>query len=216
MRFIIFLGSCMVLLCSSVQAETMYVNDNMKITLRTGPGIERKILSMLKMGQEVEVIQPDDQWSQVKLPNGTEGWVLSRFLTSDKPCYLELEILRQKNKALTSQSDVLFEENKVYKKQSKRLVIELSEAKEMLAKITESYNILKNDSEGFLELKSEYEQISMQFAEQTEREGKTEARLSKLLLHNNIIWFLSGAGVLLVGILIGVSARRQRRKSSLL
>jgi SH3 domain protein len=86
----------------------------------------------------------------------------------------------------------------------------------MLAKVTDAYSTLKEDSADFFELKSEYEQVVAQLAEQTEKAEKVEARLSKMSLHHNIVWFLSGSGVLLVGILIGISARRQRRKSSLL
>ena len=162
------------------------------------------------------MITPDEEWSLVRLPNGKEGWMLSRFLTYDKPCCLELEILRQKNKALISQYDILLKENMICKKQNKGFSVDLSETKDKFAKVSESYNTLKNESADFFKLKSEYKKVTEQLAEQTERAEKNEARLSKLSLHSNIVWFLSGSGVLLVGVLIGLSARRQRRKTSLL
>jgi len=216
MRYIIFIGVWMILFCSTVQAETMYVSDDIKITLRTGQGIDHKILTMIKPGQDVEVLQPDDKWTQVQLPNGTEGWVLTRFLTYDKPCRLELEILKKKYETISTQSAFLLKENRVYKEESKRLHTELSGSKKMFAAISKSYDTLKKESADFLELKSKYEVTSSQLTDQTKKAKKLEEELSKLLSHRNIIWFLSGAGVLIFGMLIGFSARRQRRKSSLL
>ncbi|MDO9566606.1 MAG: TIGR04211 family SH3 domain-containing protein [Candidatus Desulfaltia sp.] len=216
MRYIIFICVCIILFCSTVQAETMYVGNEIKITLRTGQGIDHKILAMIKPGQEVEALQTDDDWTQVKLPNGTEGWVLTRFLTYDKPCRLELEILKKKYETLSAQSSFLLKENTVYKEESKRFHTELSGSKEMLAAVSKSYDTLKKESADFLELKSKYELTSSQLADQTKKAEDMEEELSKLLWHRNIIWFLSGAGVLVFGILIGYSAKRQRRRSSLL
>lgn len=216
MRFIIFISICMMLFCSTVQAETMYVSDDIKITLRTGPGIDHKILAMIKPGQEVEVLQPDDEWTRVQIPNGMEGWVLTRFLTYNKPCRLELGILKKKHETLSAQSVFLLKENRVYKEESKRLRVELSGSREMLVAISKSYDTLKKESADFLELKSKYELTSSQLSDQTKKAGELEDELSKLLSHRSIIWFLSGAGVLILGILVGFSARRQRRKPSLL
>lgn len=216
MRYIIFIGVCIILFCSTVQAETMYVSDDIKITLRTGQGIDHKILAMIKLGQEVEVLQPDDEWTRVQLPNGIEGWVLTRFLTYNKLCRLELEILKKKHETLSAQSAFLIKANRVYKEESKRLRTELSGSKEMLAAISKSYDTLKKESADFLELKSKHELTSSELSDQTKKAEELEEELSKLLSHRSIIWFLSGAGVLILGVLIGFSARRQRRKSSLL
>ena len=216
MRFSIFIGVWMILFCSTVQAETMYVSDDIKITLRTGQGIDHKILAMIKIGQEVEVLQPDDDWTQIQLPSGMEGWVLTRFLTYDKPCRLEFGILKKKYETLSTQSASLLKENRIYKEESKRFRTELSGSKEMLAAISKSYDTLKKESADFLELNSKHEVTSSELSDQTKKAEKLEEELSKLLSHRNIIWFLSGAGVLVLGMLIGYNARRQRRKSSLL
>ncbi|MFV9645171.1 MAG: TIGR04211 family SH3 domain-containing protein [Desulfobacterales bacterium] len=216
MRFSIFLGVWMMLFCSTVQAETMYVNDSVKITLRTGQGTNYKVLAMINLGQELEVLQPDDKWTQVKLPSGMEGWVLTRFLTYDKPCRLEFGILKKKYETLSTQSASLLKENRIYKEESKRFRTELSGSKEMLAAISKSYDTLKKESADFLELKSKHEVTSSQLTDQTKKAEKLEEELSKLVSHRSIMWFLSGAGVLVLGMLIGYYAKRRRRKSSLL
>ncbi len=211
--FIVFF---IVLFSTVVQAETMYVGDNIKITVRTGAGIDHKIVAMIRSGERVEMLTPEEEWSLVRITNGTEGWVLSRFLTSKEPDKLVLERLQKKHRVLTNQAVSLIEENKVYKKENKKLNSELKTNKEISNKIKSSYETLERESAGFLELKSNYEKISSKLTEQTKKAEKLEEKLTKLLLHQNIKWFLSGAGVLLLGFLIGFSAKRQRRRPSLL
>ncbi|MDL1984236.1 MAG: TIGR04211 family SH3 domain-containing protein [Deltaproteobacteria bacterium] len=214
--FIVFF---IVLFSTVVQAETMYVDDIVKITVRTGPGIAHKILAMIKSGERVEVLKPEEpekDWSLVRITNGKEGWVLSRFLKSKEPDGLVLDRLKKKHNALKNQAVSTIEENKVYKKENKRLNSELKTNKEISKKIKSSYETLKKESAEFLELKSNYEKTSSKLIEQTKKATKLEEELTSLLLHQNIKWFLSGAGVLLLGFVIGFSTKRQRRRSSLL
>lgn len=98
-RFIVFF---IVLFSTAVHAETMYIDDIVKITVRTGPGIAHKIVAMIKSGERVEVLkteEPDKEWSLVRITNGKEGWVLSRFLKSKEPDGLILERLKKKHNA---------------------------------------------------------------------------------------------------------------------
>ncbi len=104
MKQIILTGVCLIALFTLAHAETMYVGDIVKITVRTGPGTEHKIITMVKSGQQVEVLQPDIHWSEVLLKNGKQGWVLNRFLTTEKPCRLLLESLEKDYKALTDKN----------------------------------------------------------------------------------------------------------------
>ncbi len=214
--FIVFF---IVLFSTVVQAETMYVVDIIKITVRTGPGIAHKIVAMIKSDEKVEVLKPEEpekDWSLVRITNGKEGWVLSRFLKSKEPDRLVLDRLKKKHDVLKKQAVSTIEENKVYKKENKKLNSELKTNKEISKKIKSSYEALKKESAEFLELKSNYAKTSSNLIEQTKKAEKLEEELTSLLLHQNIKWFLSGAGVLLLGFVIGFSTKRQRRRSSLL
>jgi SH3 domain protein len=99
---------------------------------------------------------------------------------------------------------------------NKQLSSELLNSKEMLSNVSKSYETLKSESADFLKLQSTYNKTASELAEQNKKAEKLEEGLSELLFQHNIKWFLCGAGVLLVGLLIGFSAKRQRRKSSLL
>ena len=205
-----------VLFSTAVQAETMYISDIIEIMIRTGPGSDNRIMAMIKSGEKVEMLKPGEEWSLVRIANGKEGWALNRFLTSKEPDELALARLGEKYKVLKNQAVSLIEENKVYKKENKQLNSELKTNKKILNKIKLSYETLKKESAEFLELKSNYKKTASILAEQTKKAEKLEDKLTKLLLHRNIKWFLSGAGVLLLGFVIGFSASRQRKRSSLL
>ena len=98
MKRVIVLGIFLTILSTHALAETMYVSDVMKVTLRTGPGIDHKILALIKSGQEVEVLEPNDQWTRVRLGDKKEGWILTRFLTTTKPSVLILDKLKRTKK----------------------------------------------------------------------------------------------------------------------
>ncbi len=90
-------GICLFLLSPAALAGTKYyVNDTLTITVRTGPALDRKIIALPAVGQEMEVLNTENDWSLVRLPNGKEGWVLSRFITNetlkqDSTQFLELQ-----------------------------------------------------------------------------------------------------------------------------
>lgn len=216
MKVLGIIGVCLVLFSTVVLAETRYISDTMKITMRTEPGNDRKIISLLRIGQKVELLKPGDEWSLVRLGNGKEGWVISRFLTDETPSDIGLERLKIKHNALTTQSASLQEENSLLKEENNRFSTELAATKRQLQDLSSAHETLKTEASEFLELKSKYKKSVLELAEQTKKAEQFEEELNKLFWSQNIKWFLSGAGVLIFGFLIGFSTKRQRRRSSLL
>jgi SH3 domain protein len=207
---------CLVLFSTPVLAESKYISDSVKVTMRTGPGNDRKIIALLSIGAKVEVVQPGDEWTLVRLDNGKEGWVINRFLTDKTPSDIDLEILKGKYEVLKDNASKMQEENRLLKAENKKLTVELDASIKKLEKTTDNYETLKTDSKDFLELQSKFKTASSKLAEQTQKAEKFEDELTKLLWNQNIKWFLSGAGVLILGFIIGFSTKRQRRRSSLL
>jgi SH3 domain protein len=207
------------LLClfsASVYGETMYVSDILKLTLRTGPSIENKIISVLESGQVMEVIKFGDEWSRVQLPNGKEGWVLSRYLTTGETNNIKLERLEAKHKNLMIQAAELLEENNRLQRDNAKLSTEFKANQKQLAKIQTDYEALKAEAADFLTLKTNYNRATSQLAEQTAKANQLEEQVSSLEMNAYIKWFLAGSGVLIVGFLIGFSTKRQRRRPALM
>lgn len=199
----------------AVHAETMYVSDVLKLTLRTGPSTENKILAVIQSGQVMDVVEPGEEWSRVKLPNGKEGWVLSRYLTPEETNNIKLEQLQAKHKNLTAQAATLLEENTELKAKNTELSASFENMQKQLAKSRSDYKALKTESAEFVALKSNYERTASQLAEQTAKAKKLDEQLARLEMGAYIKWFLAGSGVLLLGFLIGFSTKRQRRRPAL-
>jgi SH3 domain protein len=132
------------------------------------------------------------------------------------PSSIELEMLKNKHQALLARDAMLLEENKVLKGENNTFSNELADTKKRLQALNTSYETLKTASTEFLDLQSKYKKMSAEVAEQTQKANKYEEDLTKLLWNKNIKWFLSGAGVLILGFIIGFMTKRQRRRSSLL
>jgi SH3 domain protein len=207
---------CLVLFSTPVLAENKYISDTVKVTMRTGPGNDRKIISLLRVGTKVEVVQPGDEWTLVRLDNGKEGWVINRFLTDKLPSDIELNTLKRKYEALRASASEMQEKNSLLKAENEKLTTEFAESRKKLQKTNNDYEALKTESKEFLKLQSKFKAASSKLAEQTKKAEKFEDELTKLLWNQNIKWFLSGAGVLILGFIIGFSTKRQRRRSSLL
>ncbi len=216
MKKVTFIGICLFLFCSISQAETLYISDFLRITMRTGPGIDHKIIEMIKSGQSVTVLEQGPEWTKILLPTGKEGWVLNRFLTPKPPSGLLLKKLEEKHAELSLQITTFIDENKRLRNENQRLDAELKTSSRNLKKVTDSYQKLKSGSAEYLDVKSRYEMMVVQLDQQKKRAQDIEKELESIRFHKNIRWFLSGAVVLIIGFLIGFSAIHQRRRSSLL
>lgn len=215
-NWIILLGVGLLVFSGNIHAETMYVTDVLRLSLRSGQSIEHKIMAVIESGRQVDVLEYGPEWSLVRLPDEREGWVLSRYLTPYPTHNIRLADLEKKHKQLKAQASVMLEENAKFKQENRRLDAQLAAKRMELTKISSEFELLKADSAEFLNLKAKYEAAAAQLADKTKKLAQIEEQMSKLQLYHYIKWFLAGSGVLLVGFIIGFSAKRQRRRPSLL
>jgi SH3 domain protein len=186
MLVLMFVVGIVVGICGTpVRAETRYVgNDEFKLLLRSGPGDNRKIIDMISIGERLDVLEDGEEYSLVRLPDGKEGYVLKRYLSSQKPSRLALAELQNSHGQLSQQSDALLQENEALKAANAQINASLQEKTKSLTDLTRNYNDLKESSEA-----------------------------SNFQMRKYLIFFLSGAGLLFIGVLLGLVMKRQRRKS---
>ena len=206
------------LLCFAANGwtETMYVTDVLKLTLRSGPSTEHKILAVVESGQQLEMLEPGEDWSLVRNADGKEGYVLTRYLVPEATNNVLLAQLQTKHKTLMQQAATLLEENTQIRNENKLLKSTSDENEKALKKLRSDYDKLKAGSAEYIALKEKYKTVSGQLAEQTKRADTLDEELRSIEINQYIKWFLAGSGVLLVGFIVGFSARRQRRRPSLL
>ena len=203
-----------VIYATPVPAEVMYVDDITKLNVRENRGTKSNIIGTLPSGEKVEVMTFSSGWTRIKLPDGTQGWVVSRYLSKNKPFELQIEEINEQLESTRQKVEDLKAENERLKTDNQALTSRLDENMDKLAVIQNAYGSLKDDSKDYLGLKQKYDRQSSEISEKNNRIKALEQRVSDTYLSFAIKWFLVGAGVLLVGFLLG--NRTKRKRSSLL
>ena len=78
----------LLLLPLTAVAQTAYVTDNLRLGLHTAEDTSDRAFRYLESGQAMEILTRDRNYANVRLPDGTEGWVKSAYLVEDKPAKL--------------------------------------------------------------------------------------------------------------------------------
>ena len=210
----VVLGLC--LMSEWSWAERAYVTDSFKITLRTGPSTENKIIIMLSSGQPLEVMDSRDDWSYVRLlENGeitNEGWVLSRFLITRLPWETRAASLIEENTRLKEKVTPLENELSDALRREQELAKKLQDATEALQKLKDKYESLEHGATDYLKLKATYTDTRSRLETiQKEIQGLSEEN-KRLKSFQRNRWFITGAAVLLCGLIIGLMLGRHQRK----
>jgi SH3 domain protein len=87
----------------------------------------------------------------------------------------------------------------------------LTEKNDSLMDIEEKYKKLEQASADFLKLSDSYKTLAKQSQDQKDQ----ILTLEKNMNNEEKLWFLSGAGVFIVGLIIGLSTRKKKRSSLL-
>lgn len=196
-------------------AETAYIVDSIKVALRSGPGNDQKSLGMAESGNPVEVLKSGEEWSLVRLGNGTEGFLLTRYLTATPPARFRLDQLQEKTKALTAQAASLLEENKRLKIENEELAAAVSAARKEVAALHGEFDAFRQEASDVTALKSRNDALAAELDQKKREVSQLESRPMAILENENLYWFLAGAAVLLVGFFAGYSVKRPRRWSTL-
>jgi SH3 domain protein len=193
-------------------AESRWVSDQFEIMLRTGPSTSNAIQLMIGSGTELEVLESDaaSGYSRVRTPGGTEGWVLSRYLMSEPAARQQLQQLTgQLTDAQTAGSGLSKQLQAIrgeYQRANARIDT-LEREKEQLQKELDD---IKRTAADVLAIDNRNQRLQQQLTE-------AEVRADTLALENQNLsgqrdrnWFIAGAGVLVVGIVLGIWLPRVR------
>ena len=216
LRFILGLVFVLFMVTQSSWAAKAYVSDSFEITLRTGPSIENKVIAMPSSGQPVEVLDAEGDWTHVRMRKADgdtlEGWVLSRYLSTRLPWEVQAEALSAENASLREKLAYTEKGLKKTTAGEQELAAKLKETTEALAHVKAEYQSLKRRAADYLKLEALYEanRSKLETAEEDVK-GLTE-EIKQLRTSQRNRWFLTGALVLLSGLIIGLVIGRQQKK----
>ncbi len=211
-RLAILALSCLFALpASAADPVKMYVVDEMIFSLRGDKQPGAALVGRVKTSQMVNVTRTDGEWSQIKLEDGTTGWLQSRFLTNEPPISLQSRQALAQNQTLASRLDALQKENAKLQEQTQSLAAALKEKESALEKSESERRRQVQESADYAGLKSRYEQSRKELATLKAEVDSLTAASDEASNQRRLKWLLAGGGVLLAGWLAGMISGRRKR-----
>jgi SH3 domain protein len=204
------------LLCaSSVHAETRYITDKLSVELRRGPGNEYKITRNVEAGLSVEVVeQTPEGYSRVHLGDaqGTEGWVLSQFLTTERSARDRLAAAERSATEARARIADLERQVAELTAQLGNTKAELDHTRDNHEHVSKELASIKTAAANVVEIQQQNESLRQKTVDRDRQVEELTAANGALSSRSRQSWFIVGAAVLLGGIVLGLIAPRLRRK----
>jgi len=191
-------------------AEQGYVTDRLHVTLRGGPGAEYKIFKSLPSATLVEILEPGERYLKVRLEDGVEGYVLKQYVSSDIPQVLVARELRRERNSLRERLQAQETRNRARQAELAAASGRLERCEGELRRTTEQFRVLRAGSEHVSELMAERDHLRKEHHDLQEQVAVLKKDNARLLRSDIFRWFLTGAGVLWLGWLLG---RRPSKRS---
>jgi SH3 domain protein len=81
----------LLILAQTGHAERAWIKDELRLNIRTGAGVQYRIVGVLKTGDSVEILSRGEDWTRVRAHGGMEGWIPAGYLQAEAPARIRLE-----------------------------------------------------------------------------------------------------------------------------
>jgi SH3 domain protein len=191
-----------------------YVADEFRITMRRGPAASFKVVRMLKTGMKLTLLEKGDLgWDRVRAKNGAEGWVLRRFVQKEAPAKIQVVEIKTALEKMQKERDSLKDQLQVVNQG-------LTGYEGMEQELKKKYQDTEAELQQLKEVSGQSMLLNEQNLELLKRAEEAEEQLAQVSLENeNLVkrsdtnFFLAGAAVLVLGVIIGAILFRRRRTS---
>ncbi len=198
--------------------ENRWVTDKFEVTMRTGKSTQQNIVRMLASGTRVELLERDDAagYSRVRTSGGAEGWVLNRYLLRSPPARVTLPGIQERLNASEQRQRALQSENRELEQARTDLQRRINQLESSGSDLQTELSDIRRLSANAIQIDEQNQQLRQRMAETERALADVQAENQRLASKAQRDWFIVGAGVLLVGIALGIILPRirWRRKSS--
>ncbi len=195
-------------------AEAAYVSDQLETSLRRGEGLKFKIRRMLKSGEELEILSVNKNtgYTKIRTSGGTEGYVLSRHIMNTPSARLRLDDFQRSNVELRSEiarlQSKISQLDEVRKQQSDQITSLQTENNKLKGELAS----LRDATADVLAIKSKNDQLIKQLTQLSGEKEILERENRDYKDNTKQDWFIRGAAVVLLGILVGLILPKLRRR----
>lgn len=197
---------------------TRYVTDQLEVDMRSGQSTQHRIVSMLRSGTQVQVLKEDREsgWSLVRTQQGAEGWVLTRFLESQPSARERLARAEQELARQEAALRELREQQKTLTGGNSELQAKVNELTRTNQEQEQELNRIRRTAANALALDDENRTLKERLSRLERDYQMLEQQAAALKDSSDRDWFMAGAGVLILGAIIGliIPKIRWKRKSN--
>jgi SH3 domain protein len=172
------------------------------------------ILRNLEAGERVEVLEENGEgYSRVRVADqGTEGWILTRFLTAE-PIARERLVVAERNLSTARERVTGLEaETAQLSRDLAATRAELEQSRASHGTATRELADIRTASANVVEIRDQNQRLQQRVVQLERQVDELTADNERLARRSNQNWFVVGAAVLLAGIVIGLVAPSLRRK----
>ena len=200
------------LLSTSALAETAWVTDQFEITLRSGPSTSNAIQLMVSSGTPLEVLERDAEsgYTRVRTQGGTEGWVLTRYLMNEASAREQLETLTGQLTNANSLGSSLDSQLRAIRGEYDAANRRIQELERQKASVESELAEIKRTAADVLSINEQNKSLMEQLTTAQIRADTLEQENRALASQTTRYWFMAGALVMLIGILLGIWLPRIR------
>ena len=198
-------------------AEPAWVSDQFEITLRTGPSTSNAIQLTLRSGTQLEVLERDAEsgYSRVRTTGGTEGWVLTRYLMAEPSAREQLATLTTQLNEAANAGDSLESQLAGIRSQYATATNQIQSLERDKAQLEQELADIRRTAANALSLDRQNTELRQSLADAEIQVATLEQENRALTSQSTRYWFMTGGGLVVVGILLGLWLPRMRmpRKS---
>ncbi len=211
----------LLLLCSigTANAESRYITDQFDITMRSGEGTDYRIISMLPSGDLAELLNsnPETGYSEIRSKNGETGYVLTHLLMKDPSARKRLAALEKQLKKLKEEPGKAAYEQAALQEAYRKLSLKHQSFQKARDKELNELEAIRRTTSNTIKISNERKKLHKQVAYLTRQMEELKQENLELSNDSSRNWFLIGAVVILLGIILGIilpNLHLRRRKSS--
>jgi SH3 domain protein len=183
--------------------------------LRRGPSTEYLILRNLEAGEQVDVLEQNEEqgYSRVRVADqGTEGWILTRFLTAEPIARERLAVAERTLTGARERVATLEAQNEQLTRDLAATRTELEQARANHETASRELADIRTAAANVVEIRDRNTSLQQRLVQRDQEVEQLTADNARLAGRSNQNWFVVGAAVLLAGIVIGLVAPSLRRK----
>lgn len=206
---------CLLLLPFGALARSVVVSDYLPINVRQDQSPSSRIIAQVRSGARLEVLEDNAGYLKVRTPKGNEGWVLERLTQSEPVARDRVDTLEARIKQVEEERAALQAKHDALAERHAALEAEYQAMRARHEALQEQMQTLPANASDALELQQRNAELQARLSE-LESAAAMEAAASPASPGDRRSPMLLGAGLVLVGLLLGLIAPflRPRRKQS--